>query len=127
MSTIEKSAWRPAGPTLAQNDCEIRIPTLFHPPFEEKALEYLRQFLDAKTIIIDVRNNGVSQQDFLHIGRRRRRSRSRLFTDDLREHLVRHAPDKVTESMDQAIMEVGEGKDEFVSSLARRRLERTEW
>jgi hypothetical protein len=29
--------------------------------------------------------------------------------------------------MDQAIMEVGEGKDEFVSSVARRRLERTEW
>jgi hypothetical protein len=24
-------------------------------------------------------------------------------------------------------MEVGEGKDEFVSSVARRRLERTEW
>jgi len=40
---------------------------------------------------------------------------------------IRHAPDKVTESMDQAIMEVGEGKDEFVSSVARRRLERTEW
>jgi predicted transcriptional regulator len=61
------------------------------------------------------------------LARRTRRSRSRLFTDALREYLVRHAPDKVTESMDQAIMEVGEGKDEFVSSVARRRLERTEW
>jgi metal-responsive CopG/Arc/MetJ family transcriptional regulator len=62
------------------------------------------------------------------LARRTRRSRSRLFTDALREYLVRHAPDKVTESMDQAIMEVGEGKDEFVS-VARRRLEleRTEW
>jgi hypothetical protein len=48
-------------------------------------------------------------------------------TDALREYLTRHAPDKVTESMDQAIMEVGEGKDEFVSYVARRRLERTEW
>ncbi len=61
------------------------------------------------------------------LARRTRRSRSRLFTDALREYPVRHAPDKVTESMDQAIMEVGEGKDEFVSSVARRRLERTEW
>jgi uncharacterized damage-inducible protein DinB len=34
--------------------------------------------------------------------------------------------DKVTESMDQAIMEVGEGNDEFVSSVARRGLERGE-
>jgi metal-responsive CopG/Arc/MetJ family transcriptional regulator len=59
--------------------------------------------------------------------RRTRRSRSRLFTDALREYLARHAPDKVTESMDQAIMEVGEGQDEFISSAARRRLERTEW
>ena len=61
------------------------------------------------------------------LARRTSRSRSRLFTDALREYLLRHAPDKVTESMDQAIMEVGEGKDEFVSSVARRRLERTEW
>jgi predicted transcriptional regulator len=61
------------------------------------------------------------------LARRTRRSRSRLFTDALREYLTRHAPDKITESMDQAIMEVGEGKDEFVSSIARRRLERTEW
>jgi hypothetical protein len=29
--------------------------------------------------------------------------------------------------MDQAITEIGEEKDEFVSSVARRRLERTEW
>jgi metal-responsive CopG/Arc/MetJ family transcriptional regulator len=61
------------------------------------------------------------------LARRTRRSRSRLFTDALREYLVRRAPDKITESMDQAIMEVGEGKDEFVSSAARGRLERTEW
>lgn len=34
------------------------------------------------------------------LARRTRRSRSRLFTDALREYLARHAPDKVTESMD---------------------------
>ena len=47
------------------------------------------------------------------LARRTRRSRSRLFTDALREYLARHAPDKVTESMDQAIMEIGEEKDEL--------------
>jgi len=61
------------------------------------------------------------------LARRTRRSRSRLFTDALREYLARHAPDKVTESMDKAIMEIGEGTDEFASSAARRILERTEW
>jgi metal-responsive CopG/Arc/MetJ family transcriptional regulator len=56
-----------------------------------------------------------------------RRSRSRLFADALREYLARHAPEKVTQSMDQAIMEVGEGRDEFVSAVSHRRPERTEW
>ncbi len=36
----------------------IRIPAFFHPPFEQRALEYLKQFHDAKSLIIDVRNNG---------------------------------------------------------------------
>ena len=63
------------------------------------------------------------------LARRTRRSRSRLFTDALREYLARHAPDKITEAMDQAIMEIGEEeeKDEFVSSVARRRPERAGW
>jgi hypothetical protein len=49
----------------------------------------------------------------------------------LREYLARHAPDKITEGMDQALDEIGEGrgeeKDPFVSSAARRTLEQTEW
>jgi metal-responsive CopG/Arc/MetJ family transcriptional regulator len=61
------------------------------------------------------------------LARRTRKSRSRLFSDALREYLARHAPHKVTESMDQALEEIGEEKDEFVSAVARRRLECTEW
>ena len=38
------------------------------------------------------------------LARRMRRSRSRLFTGALREYLARHAPDKVTSSMDEAMM-----------------------
>jgi len=62
--------------------------------------------------------------------RRTRRSRSRLFSDALREYLGRHSPDKVTESMDQALTEIGSGtrpRDPFVSAAARRTLEQTEW
>jgi predicted transcriptional regulator len=61
------------------------------------------------------------------LARRTGRSRSRLFTDALREYLARHTPDKVTECMDKAITEIGEGTDEFASAAARRILERTEW
>jgi hypothetical protein len=50
-----------------------------------------------------------------------------LYGDALREYLARHAPNKVTEAMNRACAEVGEGKDPFVSSAARRALERSEW
>lgn len=36
----------------------IRIPAFLRPPFEERAVDYVRQFQKAKTLIIDVRNNG---------------------------------------------------------------------
>jgi predicted transcriptional regulator len=65
------------------------------------------------------------------LARRTRRSRSRLFSDALREYLARHAPDKITEGMDQALDEIGKGmgeeKDPFLSAAARRTLEQTEW
>jgi metal-responsive CopG/Arc/MetJ family transcriptional regulator len=61
------------------------------------------------------------------LARRTRKSRSRLYGDALKEYLARHAPDEVTEAMNRACAEVGETKDPFVSSAARRILERTEW
>ncbi len=61
------------------------------------------------------------------LARRTKRSRSRLFSDALKEYLARHTPDKVTEAMNTAIAETGETKDAFVSSASRRVLERTEW
>jgi metal-responsive CopG/Arc/MetJ family transcriptional regulator len=61
------------------------------------------------------------------LARRTRRSRSRLFSDALREYLARHAADQVTEAMDSVCAELGETKDSFVSAAARRTLERSEW
>ncbi len=61
------------------------------------------------------------------LARRTKKSRSRLFSEALREYLARHAPDEVTEAMNRACAQVGEAKDPFVSSAARRVLERSEW
>jgi len=74
----------------------------------------------------------VSIPDDLYAGaeclaRRTKKSRSRLFSDAIREYLAHHAPDEVTEAMNRACAEIGERKDAFVASSTRRTLERSEW
>lgn len=59
--------------------------------------------------------------------RRARKSRSQLYAEALSEYLARHAPDEVTEAMNQVVDEVGETSDPFVTEAARRILEQTEW
>jgi hypothetical protein len=64
------------------------------------------------------------------LARRTRKSRSQLFSDALREYVARHAPDEVTDAMDEVCAQLGspsDKNDRFVSSAARRVLERTEW
>jgi metal-responsive CopG/Arc/MetJ family transcriptional regulator len=61
------------------------------------------------------------------LARRTRKSRSRLFSDALREYVARRSPDKITESMDNALAEIGEEKDPFITLASRRRLEQAEW
>ena len=61
------------------------------------------------------------------LARRTNRSRSRLFSDALKEYLARHTPDKVTEAMNSALAQIGEAQDSFVSSAARTALEQSEW
>jgi antitoxin MazE6 len=61
------------------------------------------------------------------LARRTSRSRSRLFCDALREYLDRHSPEKVTEAMNNACAEIQKMTDPFVSSVARRVLEQSEW
>lgn len=61
------------------------------------------------------------------LARRTRRSRSRLFTDALKEYLARWSPDKVTAAMNDALAQIGEENDKFPRSAARRVLERIEW
>jgi len=61
------------------------------------------------------------------LARRTKRSRSRLFSDALKEYLARHTPDQVTEAMDRAIDELGDSNDTFVSSATQRVLEQSKW
>ena len=61
------------------------------------------------------------------LARRTRTSRSRLFSNALREYLARHAPDEVTEAMDRVCAEAGNRQDPFVTEATRRVLEQTEW
>ncbi len=61
------------------------------------------------------------------LARRTKRSRSRVFSEALKEYLARHSPEEVTEAMNRACSEIGELQDTFVSTATRRILERVEW
>jgi metal-responsive CopG/Arc/MetJ family transcriptional regulator len=61
------------------------------------------------------------------LARRRKKSRSQLFADALREYVARHDPDLVTEALDRVVDEVEQSQDEFVMAAARRTLERSDW
>jgi metal-responsive CopG/Arc/MetJ family transcriptional regulator len=61
------------------------------------------------------------------LARRTNRSRSRLFSDALKEYLARHTPDKVTEAMNTTLAQIGEEHDSFSTSVSRTVLERSEW
>jgi len=61
------------------------------------------------------------------LARRTKRSRSRIFSEALREYLARHSPDEITNAMNKACAEIGDTRDPFVAEAARRILERAEW
>ncbi len=61
------------------------------------------------------------------LARRMKTSRSQLFSNALTEYVARHAPDHVTEAMDELCAELGCEPDPFMSAAARRILERSEW
>ncbi len=61
------------------------------------------------------------------LARRTRRSRSRIFSDALREYLARHSPEEVTEAANRACSEVGDVQDPFSASAARSILQRSQW
>lgn len=60
--------------------------------------------------------------------KRTRKSRSQLYADAIAEYLARHAPDEVTESMNEVLDELGDAApDPFVDGAVRRTLKDVEW
>jgi len=59
--------------------------------------------------------------------RRTRKSRSQLYAEALAEYLNRHAPEEVTEAMNQVIDQLGDGPNPFVDAAAQSVLARVEW
>lgn len=60
--------------------------------------------------------------------KRTRKSRSQLYAEALAEYLARHAPDEVTERMNQVLDELGDGgRDPFLDGAVRRTLKDVEW
>jgi HEPN domain-containing protein len=57
----------------------------------------------------------------------RRTSRSRLYSQALREFVRRHAAEHVTEAMNRVVDEVGSTRDGFSRAAARRVLSKREW
>ena len=61
------------------------------------------------------------------LARRSRKSRSEVFSAALREYVARHAPDEVTEALNEVCASLGESNDPFVAEASRRVLENSEW
>ncbi|MEO6191687.1 MAG: hypothetical protein ABIS20_01640 [Thermoanaerobaculia bacterium] len=54
-------------------------------------------------------------------------SRSQLYSRALKEFVVRHAPDRLTEAMNRVVDDLGAEVDEFSRRAARRVLEPVDW
>jgi predicted transcriptional regulator len=54
-------------------------------------------------------------------------SRSEIYSRALSEFLGRHAPDRVTAQMNEALTRIGEQADPFTQQAARRILKRIDW
>ena len=61
------------------------------------------------------------------LARRTRKSRSEVFAAALREYVARHAPDEITESLNQVCDCIRDRDDGFARAAATRVLENTEW
>ena len=59
--------------------------------------------------------------------KRAQKSRSQLYADALSEYLSRHAPDEVTEAMNQVVDQLTAEPDAFVRAAGQASLARSEW
>ncbi len=62
-----------------------------------------------------------------HLAKHLKTSRSEIYSRALGEFLGRHAPDRVTEAMNEVIAELGDTADTFSRRAARQVLRKVEW
>ena len=60
------------------------------------------------------------------LARRMKRPRSEVYSRALAEYVARHAPDHVTDAMNQTLAEINERADDFSRAASRRVLERSD-
>ena len=61
------------------------------------------------------------------LSKRLKSSRSKIYSRALGEFIGHHAPDRVTDLMNEVIREIGSEPDEFGRVAARRILKKSEW
>ena len=61
------------------------------------------------------------------LARRQGVSRSRLYSDALREYVARHAPDEITDAMNRVVADIGESGADFAVAAATRVLTDDPW
>jgi metal-responsive CopG/Arc/MetJ family transcriptional regulator len=61
------------------------------------------------------------------LAKRLKTSRSKIYSRALGEFLGHHAPDRVTDLMNDVLDVIGDNPDEFVVEAARRVLKKVEW
>ena len=61
------------------------------------------------------------------LARRKKISRSQLYSEAVRDYINRHSEDAATEAINRVIDEVGDEIDPFLAAVARRTIERVEW
>ncbi len=59
--------------------------------------------------------------------RRLKKSRSQLYVEAITEYLARHAPNSITEAMNNVCDRLSEQDTEFVTTAARKTLARESW
>ncbi len=85
----------------------------------------LQRYPESMKIAVSIPDDVFEQAE--RLARGTRKSRSQFYADALREYVARHAPEEVTNRMDQVCSELDEPVDEFVSAAASRILARSEW
>ncbi|MEK8022809.1 MAG: hypothetical protein AAB229_03275 [Candidatus Hydrogenedentota bacterium] len=62
-----------------------------------------------------------------HLASKSKISRSKLYSNALREYLLRRSPNEITESWNRVVDEVGDEEYEFAKAASYHTLRRVEW